>query len=257
MAERRMFAKTIIDSDAFLDMPVSARLLYYDLGMRADDDGFVNAPKKIIRIVGASDDDIKLLCAKKFIIPFESGIVVIKHWKIHNFIAKDRYSETKYKDEKAVLSLDENKSYTLSTNCIQPVNELDTQVRLGKVRLGKVNKNIVGQPDSAIVKKVIEYLNGKLNTKYKHTSSKNKTLINTRINEGFTYDDFVTVIDKKYNEWFNSDMAKFLRPETLFSNKFEGYLNQVDKGGSTDGTKPNVIECSGEILNLSNAFTKV
>ncbi len=143
MAERRMFAKTIIDSDAFLDMPTSARLLYYDLGMRADDDGFVNAPKKIMRIIGSSEDDMRLLIAKKFIIPFESGVVVIKHWKIHNFIAKDRYVETKYKNEKSTLALDENKAYTLnksdvSTECIQPVNRMDTQVRLGKGSIGKV-----------------------------------------------------------------------------------------------------------------------
>lgn len=136
MAERRMFAKTIIDSDAFIDMPMSARLLYYDLAMRADDDGFVNSPKKIMRMIGVSDDDFKVLVTKKFIIPFESGIVVIKHWKVHNYIAKDRYTETKYKEEKATLLLDENNSYT---NCIQPVHNLETQVRLGKVRLGKDN----------------------------------------------------------------------------------------------------------------------
>ena len=94
MAERRMFAKTIIDSDAFLDMPTTTRLLYYDLSMRADDDGFINSPKKIQRMIGASDDDLKVLIAKKFIIPFESGVVVIKHWKIHNYIQKDRYKPT-------------------------------------------------------------------------------------------------------------------------------------------------------------------
>ena len=136
MAERRMFAKTIIDSDAFLDMPISARLLYYDLSMRADDDGFINSPKKIMRIVGATQDDLNILILRKFIIPFESGIVVIKHWKIHNYIAKDRYTETKYKEEKAQLELDNNNSYT---TCIQPVYEMDTQVRLGKDRLGKVS----------------------------------------------------------------------------------------------------------------------
>ena len=138
MAERRMFAKTIIDSDAFIDMPTSARLLYYDLGMRADDDGFVNSPKKIMRMIGASDDDLKVLASKKFIIPFESGVVVIKHWKIHNYIAKDRYTETKYKDEKALLQLDENNSYTTCIqDCIQPVYKVSTQDRLGKDRLGK------------------------------------------------------------------------------------------------------------------------
>ena len=138
MAERRMFAKTIIDSDAFLDMPTSARLLYYDLGMRADDDGFVNSPKKIIRMTGASDDDLSVLIAKKFIIPFENGIVVIKHWRIHNYIRKDTYNETAYKEEKAMLILDENKSYKLiESKRIQPVDEPSTQVRLGKVSIGK------------------------------------------------------------------------------------------------------------------------
>ena len=95
MAERRMFAKTIIDSDAFLDMPQSTQLLYFHLAMRADDDGFINSPKTIMRIVGAKDDDLKVLFSKKFLIPFESGIVVIKHWRIHNYIQKDRYHETK------------------------------------------------------------------------------------------------------------------------------------------------------------------
>ncbi len=144
MAERRMIAKTIIDSDAFLDMPQSTQLLYFHLAMRGDDDGFVNKPKTIMRITGASDDDIKLLIAKKFIIPFESGVVVIKHWKIHNYIQKDRYKETKYKDEKAMLELDNNKAYRLmDTKCIQDVSNLETQVRLGKVRLelGKVNNS--------------------------------------------------------------------------------------------------------------------
>ena len=140
MAERRMFAKTIVDSDMFIDMPMSARLLYYDLAMRADDDGFVNSPKKIMKFVGASVDDMNVLIAKQFIIPFESGVVVIKHWRIHNYIRKDTYKETPYKDEKALLYLDKNNGYRLenecpSTNRQRTVNEPSTQVRLGKVRL--------------------------------------------------------------------------------------------------------------------------
>lgn len=142
MAERRMFAKTIIDSDAFLDMPVTSRLLYYDLAMRADDDGFVNAPKKIMRMIGASQDDLSVLILRKFIIPFDNGIVVIKHWRIHNYIRKDTYNETRYIEEKDSLELDENKTYQLksnepSTEHIQAVDESSTQVRLGKDRLGK------------------------------------------------------------------------------------------------------------------------
>lgn len=134
MAERRMFAKTIIDSDAFLDMPQSTQLLYFHLAMRADDDGFINNPKSIMRNVGCKEDDIRILSGKKFIIPFESGVVVIKHWKIHNYIQKDRYHETKYKEEKATLGADENGAYT---KCIQDVSNMDTQVRLelGKDRL--------------------------------------------------------------------------------------------------------------------------
>ena len=136
MAERRMFAKTIVDSDAFLEMPVSARLLYYDLGMRADDDGFVNSPKKIMRMVGASPDDLNILALRKFIIPFDNGVVVIKHWKIHNYIRKDTYNETPYKELKDLLELDENNAYRLpSTNRQLPVDEPSTQDRLGKDRL--------------------------------------------------------------------------------------------------------------------------
>lgn len=139
MAERRMFAKTIIDSDAFLDMPISARLLYYDLGMRADDDGFVNSPKKIMKIIGATNDDMNILIMRKFIIPFESGIVVIKHWRINNYLRKDRYNETKYIKEKNQLVLDgTGKYHSVDTNGIPHgiptgIPTVDT----GKVSIGK------------------------------------------------------------------------------------------------------------------------
>ena len=139
MAERRMFAKSIIDSDAFLDMPISARLLYYDLSMRADDDGFVNSPKKIMKMVGASVDDMNILIARKFILNFESGVIVIKHWRIHNLIRWDRYKETNYLEEKSKLKLDDNKAYTLSDkgNDLPVGNQMATQVRLGKDSIGK------------------------------------------------------------------------------------------------------------------------
>lgn len=138
MATRRMISRQIVDSDAFLDMPVTARLLYYDLNMRADDDGFVNAPKKIMRMVGASTDDMNILLAKKFVIGFDSGIVVIKHWRIHNYIRRDTYQETTYKEEKALLELDENKAYRDIRG--RAVDGTATQVRLDKVRLDKVSK---------------------------------------------------------------------------------------------------------------------
>lgn len=135
MAERRMFAKTIIDSDAFLDMPMSARLLYYDLGMRADDDGFINSPKKIMRMTGASNDDMNILIMRKFLIPFDSGVVVIKHWRINNYLRNDRYTETKYLEEKSNLEVDKNGSYTAKNNTGIPVGI--PMVSTGKVRLGK------------------------------------------------------------------------------------------------------------------------
>jgi hypothetical protein len=136
MAERRMFAKTIVTSDAFLDMPLSARCLYFTLGMFADDDGFVNNPKSIMRQVGACTDDLNLLLLKRFILSFDSGVIVIKHWRIHNYIAKDRYKETKYIEEKSTLMLDDKGAYT---ECIQDVYKLDTQVSIGKVSTGKVS----------------------------------------------------------------------------------------------------------------------
>ena len=111
-----MFAKTIIDSDAFIDMPLSSQALYFHLSMRADDEGFINNPKRIQRMIGASDDDLKVLIAKNFIIPFESGIVVIKHWRIHNYIRGDRLKKTAYQNEKQILKIKDNGSYTLDGN---------------------------------------------------------------------------------------------------------------------------------------------
>ena len=154
MAERRMFAKTIVTSDAFLDMPASTRCLYFLLGMVADDDGFVNNPKSIMRQAGATTDDMNLLIAKRFILTFQSGVVVIKHWCIHNTIQKDRYKETKYLEEKSTLTLDGNKAYTEAVSdmypeCIQGVSKVEPQVRLGEVSIGKssVGEVIEDVPD--------------------------------------------------------------------------------------------------------------
>ena len=107
-----MFAKTIVLSDAFLDMPMSARCLYMTLGMVADDDGFVNSPKSVMRQCGASDDDLSVLLLKKFVLGFEDGVLVIKHWRINNYLRNDRYTETNYLEDKAKLSIDENGAYS-------------------------------------------------------------------------------------------------------------------------------------------------
>ena len=165
MAERRMFAKTIVNSDAFTDMPLSAQALYLHIAIEADDWGFVNNPKAIRRSVGASEDDLRLLVAKRFLIAFDNGVVVVKHWWVNNYIKPDRRHQTKYQDELSMLFVDENKSYTfadtgnlaaetfssvskvsptclqngskMDPKCLQPVSKMDPEVRLGKDRLGE------------------------------------------------------------------------------------------------------------------------
>ena len=247
MAERRMFAKTIIDSDAFIDMPVTARLLYYDLSMRADDDGFVNSPKKIMRMIGASQDDLMLLISKKFLIPFESGVVVIKHWRIHNYIRKDTYNETTYKDEKAMLTLDENKAYKLT--CDEPVYEPSTQVRLGKDSLGKDINTLSAKPDDLTIKAklVLDALNQKTGKAFKYTDS-NLRLIEARLKD-YTVEDCLKVIGIKCSQWKNDpQMNKYLRPETLFNaTKFGGYLNEQEVKTSPQytgyGNEEDPFEC--------------
>ena len=136
MAQRRMFSLKIVDTDAFLDMPQSSQLLYFHLSMRADDDGFVGNPKKIMRVIGTNEDDMKVLLAKRFVLTFKSGVVVIKHWRIHNYIQSDRYTPTSYLEEKKQLFLNENQSYT-DKEGYNNVYKMDTQVRLGKVSKGK------------------------------------------------------------------------------------------------------------------------
>lgn len=112
MAEKRMFAKSIVLSDAFLDMPMSSRCLYFTLSMMADDDGFVNSPKAIMRQCGASQDDLNVLLSKRYVLAFESGVIVIKHWRINNYLRADRYTETTYLKEKKTLTIDEKGAYT-------------------------------------------------------------------------------------------------------------------------------------------------
>lgn len=113
MAKKRMFTIDIVDSDAFLDMPISAQALYFHLNMRADDDGFVGNPKKIMRAVGTSEDDLKVLIAKRFLITFDNGVIVIKHWRMHNTLSAIRYHETSYVSEKDMLKIKRNGAYTL------------------------------------------------------------------------------------------------------------------------------------------------
>lgn len=167
MAERRMFAKTIIDSDAFLNMPASSQNLYFHLGMRADDDGVVNNPRTIMRMIGASNDDMNLLISKKFVIVLEETIIIIKHWRINNYIQKDRYVPSKYKELIDNLSLDENNAYTAKNEqCIQGVSKTDTEciqgVSTGKVSIGKdsvvLKENIIKEKNQPFSLKIPQEL---------------------------------------------------------------------------------------------------
>lgn len=233
MAERRMMAKSVIDTDAFLDMPASTQSLYFHMLLRADDDGFIASPKGILRIIGASDDDLKLLLAKQYLFRFESGVVVIKDWKIHNYIQSDRYKPS-LQPERKLLNITANKEYTMTnsdvsdmdTKCIQNVSI--GKVRLDKARLDKasIGKNNILSSKHDFADEIVQYLNMRTGAKYKSSTSKTKQLINARVNEGFTVDDFKTVIDKKCVEWDGTEFEKFLRPNTLFGTKFESYLNQ-------------------------------
>ena len=148
-----MFSKKVTDTDTFLDMPLSTQALYFHLNMHADDDGFIDNTKTIQRMIGSSDDDRKLLVAKQFLLPFENGLVVIKDWRVHNYIQGDRYHKTQYINEKSQLIVEENNMYTRR---VQDVSNMDTQVRLGKDRLGKDSKDILSgsdEPDSKSVQK--------------------------------------------------------------------------------------------------------
>ena len=225
MAERRMFAKSIIDSDLFLDMPQSTQNLYFHLSLRADDDGFVGNPKKIMRMINCSQDDIKILISKQFLIPFESGVVVIKHWKIHNYIRNDRYKPTIYTEEKKKLTEQENKEYIVG---IPNGNQTDTQYRIGKDSLVKDNKNnVVNDIYTPQIKEVIDYLNEKTNKNFRATTKKTQILIKTLLKNKYTVEDIKKAIDIKVKQWSKDKKMKiYLRPETLFGSKFEAYLNE-------------------------------
>lgn len=265
MAERRMMSKSIIKSDTFLDMPATTQNLYFHMLLDADDDGFINAPKSIMRMIGAKDDDMKVLAAKQFVIPFESGVVVIKDWKIHNYIQNDRYKPSTL-PERDLLNIQKDKTYTLKsdvsrmdTECIQTVSI--GKDRLGKVRLGKdrIGKDRIGKDsidtlchvshddvDKSHIE-IIEYLNLKTGSKFKPTTKPYIQAIRSRLKEGYTVDDFKTVIDKKCREWKGTKLEKYLTPKTLFApSHFDTYLNSNEMAAMTD-TERKVAELNALI----------
>lgn len=239
MAQRRMFSKEITTSDLFVEMPSSSRLLYFDLGMEADDEGFIGNARMLSRAYGASSDDLKLLATKGFIIMFQNGVTVVKDWNLNNKLRKDRIKPTIYTEEKSMLTVDITGSYQLGnqmpTICQPDVNQMSAQDRLGKDRLGKDSiDNMSDKSDVSIpYSEIIDYLNEKTGRSFRNIDA-NKKLIKARWNDGYKLDDFKTVIDNMVANWigkeFNGTPAEtYLQPKTLFSNKFDSYLNQIPK----------------------------
>lgn len=262
-----MISSKVVDTDNFLDMPSTSQNLYFHLLMHADDDGFLGNPKTITRSIGAHQDDLTLLVEKGYLFVFEDGAIAIKDWFIHNYIPKDRYHETVYKEDKKKLEVTETQQYrlvtrspivqdtdskqddsdmdtksehdvnSLDTSCIQDDNNVYTEDKLSKDNNNKLSssENVDPEPKQKSQKipyeKIIDYLNRKTDSHYRPTSKATRRLIKARYNEGFTDIDFKTVIDKKCAEWLqDGNMVQYLRPETLFGTKFEAYLNQPDTG---------------------------
>ena len=214
MAQRRMFSLKVVDTDNFLDMSPTAQNLYFHLGMRADDDGFVANPKKIMKFIGAPDDDMKVLIVKGFIIPMATnGVCVITHWKTNNLIKSDRYTETIYLEEKSRLD-EKNGVYGYFSDNIVPkigngskmVPVVEPQVRLGKVRLGKVNKDSATSPngDSRCPNKkeghkgCIEFIDSVALYKKKKTFTNYQKQIyhlHKMLKAGYTFDEIDQTID--------------------------------------------------------------
>ena len=219
MAQKRMFSLKIIDTDNFLNMPITARLLYYDLSMRADDDGFIDSPKKILKIIGCAEDDFKILCAKQYIIPFETGICVIKHWHIHNLIRHDRYIETEYKNEKEQLEKIDNK-YVLKNvipNGNQMSYQMAPQVRLGKVSIDKdsIDNSDKSFPLKTDIKNYHDTANkqsidiNKVKEKEKKSSAKRKEKKPAEIRHKYGEHQNVLLTDTEYKHLI-SDYTEFV-----------------------------------------------
>lgn len=201
MAEKRMFTQKIIDSDAFLDMPLSSQALYFHLNMRADDDGFVNNPKRIQRTIGASEDDLKLLIAKRFIIGFENGVIVIKHWRMHNTLRKDRYNPTQYQEELALLDVKGNNAYTerfpelpepsketVATTWQPNGNQTATQYSIDKYSIGKVSIDNIHDSDESQPSPPEQKTKSNKPTKHKHGEFQNILLTDSEFEK--LADDF-------------------------------------------------------------------
>ena len=240
MAEKRMFTQKIIDSDAFLDMPLSTQALYFHLNMRADDDGFINNPKRIQRTIGASEDDLKLLIAKRFLICFESGVIVIKHWRMHNTLRKDRYNPTQYKEELALLDVKENNAYTerdipaIPATTWQPSgNHLEPQYSIDKYSIDKVSIDIEESSE-----KTPPPTKASKPVKHKHGEYNNVLLT----------DDELDKLKLEYTDW-NERIERLSSYVASTGKSYKSHYATIRNWARKDGVKHGTNnECSSRIV---------
>lgn len=254
MANRRMFSRDVTTADVFLDMPLSAQALYFHLGLAADDEGFLASPLSILRMVGGCRDDLSLLIAKKFVIPFDSGVCVIRHWRANNYCRSDRFKPTLYTAERAALTIGTDLVYQMNTSGIPSDNQRYTQYSRVEESIDIVGQDCPTPPgddlsaeaDEAsskrkqqreIVAQVVQHLNKKTGAKFSPATKTTERLISGRLSEGYTVQDFIAVIDRKCTDWLSdAKMCQYLRPDTLFSpSKFESYLHGVQASTPAPG----------------------
>lgn len=239
MANRRMFSLDVVDTDTFLELPISSQALYFHLGMRADDDGFVSSPKRVTAMIGANQDDLKLLVAKGFIIVLEDGIIVIRHWKQNNYIQSDRHKKTIYQSQLAALTVNNGIYYEADTSCIQHVSKMDTQVSIGKVSIDKV---------SIDYQLIADMYNDTCVSYPRLTklSDRRKKAIKARFNQGYSIQDFKRLFEMAEGSSFLkggnnrnwSASFDWLITDANMIKVLDGNYQdrQKEKGGVEDGT---------------------
>ncbi len=231
MAEKRMFSTKIINSDPFKEMPLSAQALYFHLGMNADDEGFLNNAKSVQRSILASEDDLKLLIAKDFIISFPSGVIVIKHWKMHNQIQASRLKPTQYTEERSMLAVKENKAYTLNLN---NVDNLSTSADNRTASVEECSVDKIRLDECSVVQSADNMTSSHVDTQHTHLSYSpmtwqeyqflvgkyGKTLVDSKIQRASQYKNtynFATI-----KKWCEEDAQKRKR-----SNKFNNFSQRL------------------------------
>ena len=220
MAQKRMFNRAITNDDNFIEMPMSSQVLYFHLSMNADDDGFVNNWKSIMRMIGAKEDDLKVLIAKNYIIPFDSGVIVIKHWRLNNYLRNDRYVETKYKEEKGKLLLDSNQVYQMDTNGIPSIDKISIDKNsidiYGEFKNVKLSKNEYKKLKENNLLPYIEKLSAYMKSKGKQYKSHYATILNWSRKDKSTNNDIIPKwmdkdIDSSISKKENEEMDEILK----------------------------------------------